>query len=92
MQKCIGVRRCFPYVVKLIAIAHGRDEHIVGGLIDFDRLQALGNRLDTGSEGKTSRNIVAEEKLPEGFLSGELLELATAKCAALEKNAAIRSL
>jgi hypothetical protein len=51
-------------------------------LIDFDRLQALGNRLDPGSEGETSRNIVAEEKLPEGFLSGELLELTTAKCAA----------
>ena len=86
LQQCIRVRRCFSYVVKLIAITHGRDEHLVGRLSDFDRLQALGNRLDPGSEGKTSRNIVAEEKLPEGFLSGELLELTTAKCAALKEE------
>ena len=49
-------------------------------------MQALGNRLHPGSEGEASRNIVAEEKLPESFLAGELLELTTAKCAALEKE------
>ena len=55
-------------------------------MIDFDGLQALSNRLDPGSEGETSGNIVAEEKLPEGFLSGELLELTAAKCAALKEK------
>src|SRR5207253_9285903 len=44
------------------------------------------NRLDPGGEGETSRNIITEEKLPERFLSGELLELTTAKCAALKEK------
>jgi hypothetical protein len=70
--------------VKLVAMPHRGNQHIVWRLSDLDRLQAIGNRLYSGGERKTPGNIVAQEELPECFLAGELLKLTATKRATLK--------
>src|SRR5207249_487531 len=84
LQERVGVRRCFLEIVKLVAMPHRGNQHIVWRLSDLDRLQAIGNWLHSGGEGKTPGNIVAQEELPECFLSGELLKLTATKRATLK--------
>src|SRR5260370_15233530 len=63
---------------------HRGNKHVVWRLIDLHRLQAIGNWLHPGGEGKTPGNIVAQKELPECFLAGELLKLTATKRAALK--------
>src|SRR5438445_2789644 len=84
LEQRVGVRCRFLEIVKLIAMPHGGNKHVVWRLIDLHRLQAFGNWLYPGSEGKTPGNIVAQKELPECFLTGELLKLAATKRAALK--------
>jgi hypothetical protein len=84
LQQRVGVGRRLFEIVKLVAMPHRGNQHIVWRLSDLDRLQAIGNRLYSGGERKTPGNIVAQEELPECFLAGELLKLTATKRAALK--------
>src|SRR6266853_4171500 len=84
LEQRVGVRCRFLEIVKLIAMPHGGNKHVVWRLIDLHRLQAFGNWLHPGGEGKTPGNIVTQKELPECFLAGELLKLAATQRAALK--------
>src|SRR4026208_461898 len=84
LEQRVGVRCRFLEIVKLIAMPHGGNKHVVWRLIDLHRLQAFGYWLHPGGEGKTPGNIVTQKELPECFLAGELLKLAASQRAALK--------